>query len=127
MNAEKCDNCGEELGPNPVRRGEKVLLQKQPKEGRWGGLWMFPYWRNRKEMLSALPLKNNNLKRFMTLHHGFTKYRIRLDVYAYTTDSLPPVPCPLPLLGFWAKMRDLSRFALPSPHQKIAKELLKKL
>lgn len=22
--AERCDNCGEELGPNPVRRGEKA-------------------------------------------------------------------------------------------------------
>jgi len=35
-----------------VLRNDKneVWLEKQPSHGRWGGLWMFPFWKKKKEM-----------------------------------------------------------------------------
>lgn len=74
-----------------IRRNGKVLLQKQPKEGRWGGLWMFPQWVIRNGKNERQLLKDNLRKEFglearhliprFTVKHGFTKYRIRLRVY----------------------------------------------
>jgi len=66
-----------------LRDNGTVLIQKQPETGRWGGLWTFPFWKDKKSMLQEVEMAATNLKRRLTLHHGFTRYQIQLDVYEY--------------------------------------------
>jgi len=106
-----------------LRNRGKVFVTQQPKEDRWGGLWMFPHSHKIRPLCSRFGLKTKDLKHRMTLHHGFTKYQVRLKVFE---GSLPlPDSFSSPIQGQWVRMKDLKRLAFPSPHQKIVQELVK--
>jgi len=125
----------------------RVLVERQPLRGRWGGLWMFPQWTHtngkpekkflQKKIDSDLGLKIGNLKQRLELKHGFTKYRVRLRVYegdggsavvaspakrdeAISGRRLLRRPRGLLAMTRWARPDRLARLAFPSPHQKIA-------
>lgn len=118
-----------------LRRNGKVLVERQPQDGRWGGLWMFPFEKDKKSLVKNFLLQDKNLKHRLTVFHGFTKYRVRLDVFE---GALPPSYA-LPVLRQegrvgggssishfkWVKIPGLAQLAFPSPHQKIVKGLLK--
>ncbi len=101
-----------------LRQNGKVLVQKQPHDGRWGGLWMFPHWKDKKSMLKEWPFKE--LKHRMTVRHGFTKYQVTLEVY----ELIKTFPLSGETQSRWIKIKELSKFAFPSPHKKIAENLL---
>jgi len=101
-----------------LRKNGKVLVQKQAENDRWGGLWTFPHWPHRKAMLTALSRHTHPLKRRMTVKHGFTKYLIRLDVYESRSGKNA-------LKGRWIPIQKLRTLAFPSPHKKIAAELMR--
>ena len=132
-----------------LRSNGSVLIQKQPANGRWGGLWMFPFGKNPKSVAKEIGVDPSGLKRRMTVHHGFTKYRVRLDVYEYLRShceeaegrrSNPEITGSILYLrdcfarlgrarndGIvckWVSLNKLPKLAFPSPHQKIARELL---
>ena len=135
-----------------VRRNGRVLIQKQPAQGRWGGLWMFPHWKSRQAMLAELNLNINDLSHRLTIRHGFTKYQICLNVFEYKTSAckagLPRHCSEIPGVDFlarppghtfdrpalqasaltrkthWVQVKNLSRFPFPSPHQKIVQHLM---
>ncbi len=127
-----------------LRRNGKVLVRRQPKEGRWGGLWMFPYWDDPRTMRRTLGTAGKALKHKLTVRHGFTKYSVRLKVYEMKgagyrvsgkTKGVRPqksrglthsaFPNPRDLEQRWVRPRDLDQLAFPSPHQKIVKELVR--
>lgn len=116
------------------RKDRSVLIEKQPKEGRWGGLWMFPHWESKKEMLKVVgagfPCPNSRhkkggktppLRRVMAVKHGFTKYQIDLEVFQIETSHQKPITRKNRLK--WVKITDLKNYAFPSPHQKIVKKV----
>lgn len=108
------------------RKGSSVLLRRQPENGRWGGLWMFPHWPKKDEMLRESGLKPADLEKFMTVQHAFTKYRIRLEVYQRCGES-GARKIPRSLINHssaWIPLKALPQCGLPSPHQKIAQRLL---
>jgi len=114
-----------------VRSG-RVLIRKQPTSGRWGGLWMFPFWKNRRSMLQHIEKTAgcshkgvSRVKRRLTVHHGFTKYRIRLDVYEYNLNFMNSVTRSSRPHSRWVRIQELPKLAFPSPHQKIVRELIK--
>lgn len=144
-----------------LRMNGNVLIQKQPEDGRWGGLWMFPHWPDKKAMMAGLKMlvgsggwgvrrKNRPTPysllptHLMTVHHGFTKYRIELKVYeqalrekggqegrrrgkkgtSLLTPLSPFIPS-TPLIQKWVCLHDLSGYPFPSPHKKIVEKLLK--
>ncbi len=99
----------------------EVWLEKQPEEGRWGGLWMFPFWMNRKEMLTELRNSCSRPALFLIVPHAFTKYRITLEVF----DSLCKKRTSWKRRrGKWFPIAGLARTAFPSPHRKIAQALI---
>ena len=99
----------------------EVWLEKQPDEGRWGGLWMFPFWTHKKEMLEELRSSCLRPVLFLIVPHAFTKYRITLEVF----DSLCKKRTPLKRqCGRWFSIAKLARTAFPSPHRKIAQALI---
>ena len=99
----------------------EVWLEKQPEHGRWGGLWMFPFWASNKEMAREIRALNLKPVLFLTVPHAFTRYRIVLEVYGAKCDRSLVLK---PRKGEWFKVSHLSRTALPSPHKKIAQALL---
>ncbi|MDD5226085.1 MAG: A/G-specific adenine glycosylase [Candidatus Omnitrophica bacterium] len=99
----------------------EVWLEKQPSEGRWGGLWMFPFWAHKKEMMEELRSSGSRPALFLTVPHAFTKYRITLEVFGLLCGKRSPLnrPC-----GRWFSIEDLAQAAFPSPHRKIAQALI---
>ena len=98
----------------------EVWLEKQPAEGRWGGLWMFPFWTHKQEMQRELRPSGLQWIRFLIISHAFTKYKIRLDVFGsrYKKKTFLKRPA-----GKWVSIVKLPRMAFPSPHRKIAQAL----
>ena len=99
----------------------EVWLEKQPAEGRWGGLWMFPFGTPKKEMLKELRSSCSRPIFFLTVQHAFTKYRITLEVFESFYRKTGPLKRPH---GRWFSIAELPRIAFPSPHRKIAKTLM---
>lgn len=104
-----------------LRNNEKILVRKQPENGRWGGLWMFPHWKDTPLMLKETKLKIGHLTPRMNVKHGFTKYRINLSVYEANEK---PGAWIKKGTHKWVTLKSLSALAFPAPHQKIVKHLL---
>lgn len=106
----------------------RILLQRQPVGERWGGLWMFPQWIHRngksgpvfleEKVKSDLGLRIKNWRSRTEIKHGFTKYDVRLRVFEGNTTQMATQHNMK-----WLKPNRLSMFPLPSPHQKIAREI----
>jgi len=105
-----------------VLRNEKneVWLERQPQEGRWGGLWMFPFWGSKREMLKELGSSCRRPVLFLTVPHTFTKYKITLEVFGSWCQKKMSWKKPQ---GKWFSIAGLARTAFPSPHRKIAQAL----
>lgn len=117
----------------------RVLLEKQPLENRWGGLWAFPHWiyKNgepetyfiKKQMKAEYKTRIQNLKARTEIQHGFTKYKVRLRVYeghcrggsCARLDTILGTYKRRPYR--WVRLQQLSSLPLPRPHQKIARLL----
>lgn len=121
------------------RKNGKVLLEKQPSEARWGGLWMFPHGKDKTSVLKKFGLEKETVKHRLRLFHGFTKYKVQLDVFeggwqpggwrgGGSCHEKHPVRATRLALSScslkWVRIRDLKRFALPAPHRKICEGLL---
>lgn len=98
----------------------EVFIEKQPEQGRWGGLWMFPFWTRKEDMLRASSKICCQLRHFLTLQHAFTKYRIRLEVYR---GDFKKKGIQRRRNWRWISIRTLKDLAIPSPHRKIAEKL----
>jgi A/G-specific adenine glycosylase len=99
----------------------EVWLERQPERGRWGGLWMFPFWANKKEMLREIRSSKLRLTPLLTVPHAFTKYRIMLEVYATRSKKRAVMKRQC---GRWFPIARLAQAAFPSPHRKIAQALI---
>ena len=81
-------------------------------------------------MLKELRLTTKDLKRKLTIYHGFTRYRVQLDVYETKEKQNQRVPDTTNSGAWhhhrWVSVSDLKKFAFPAPHQKIVRELVKK-
>ena len=102
------------------KKRSRVLVQKQPDKARWGGLWMFPHWDDFKRMLDDTGGRHSDFIKRLTVKHGFTKYRVHLDVFESESGggSLPQTR--------WVDIPALDKLALPSPHRKISNYLSEK-
>ncbi len=102
-------------------RRNEVWLEKQPERGRWGGLWMFPFWTQKKEMLEEIRFLCSQPSHFLTLQHAFTKYRVTLEIFESRCEKRSPLKRPA---GRWLPVAKLAQTAFPSPHRKIAQALM---
>lgn len=104
------------------RKG-RYLFQRQHSHERWGGLWMLPFWESEQAMLTVTgkikPVK------FMTLQHGYTRYKITLDVYKHDYRQNEKVFSVKDRESIWATPQEMEKLPLPSPHKKIARELIR--
>lgn len=92
----------------------EVFLQKQPPGHWWAGLWTFPFWDTRQQLLKVAGRKG--LGSLGMIRHGVTRFRIDLHVFRKCLRRKKK----LSVCGYWIGKVGLKRTALPSPHRKIA-------
>lgn len=96
-------------------RKNEVWLEKQSQGKRWSGLWMFPFWESKREMLQEFQGLSSHITQILTIQQAFTQYRIQLDVYQLDLrkEILPRHS------GGWVPIKKLDKIAFPAPHKKM--------
>lgn len=87
------------------RHDGKVLLERRPSPGIWGGLWCFPEISRRKG--KARPLA--------PIEHGFTHFRLRIRPLLYEVRAQGS--------GLWIDVGDALAAAIPAPVKKLLQDL----
>jgi A/G-specific adenine glycosylase len=84
----------------------KVLLERRPSSGIWGGLWCFP---------EKAVLKARSGRRLQAIDHGFTHFRLRIQ----------PVLCEVRSRSgsLWVDLDDAVQAAVPAPVKKLLQDL----
>jgi len=102
---------------------KKFWIEKQPEHKRWGGLWTFPFFETGLKKVFPENTRRHQPALLLTLRYTVTKYRVRLDVYILhgKNNFLRNRKT-----GRWISLKNLRKIAFPSPHRKIANDLLSK-
>ena len=90
------------------RNAGKVLLERRPSSGIWGGLWCFP------EKADTV-FRARSMKKLAPIEHGFTHFRLRIQ----------PLLCDTRFTAgaLWVDLEDALQAAVPSPVRKLLQEL----
>jgi A/G-specific adenine glycosylase len=107
-----------------LHRG-RVLLQRRPGRGIWGGLWVFPEGPSRG--LKSYCRKNFSVEiasseRLPLIEHGFTHFR--LDILPVRCDVLKKLPEKGTTGGLWLDIGDARGAAVPAPVKALLSGLL---
>ncbi len=115
-----------------VRRSGRVLIARRPDDAVWGGLWEFPNTEtsaegDRVERLTAHLRDAHGLRVTVGLEvariaHSVMDRRITLIAMECTSVS-GRTRAAWHTETAWARPADLSRYAMPSPHRRIAERL----
>jgi len=88
-----------------IRQG-KILLERRPSPGIWGGLWCFPERRPSGCRIKA---------KLPPIEHGFTHFRLRIQ--PFLCRGTPEK------LGLWMDLDDARRAAIPTPVRNLLMDL----
>jgi A/G-specific adenine glycosylase len=92
----------------------RVLLERRPASGVWGGLWCFP----EKPIVKA-----KRARKLAPIDHGFTHFRLRIEPVIYALARQPALGA-----GFgWMTVKDAVRAAIPTPVRKLLQHSLQAL
>ena len=84
------------------RNNGRVLLERRPAPGIWGGLWCFP----EKNVLKA-----HAARRLPPIDHGFTHFRLRIQPLLHEVKRAPG--------ALWIDLDDALHAAVPAPVKKL--------
>ena len=87
------------------RNNGRVLLERRPSPGIWGGLWCFP----EKKVLDGKAV------RLAPIDHGFTHFRLRIQPLLHEVRRTSG--------GLWLDVDDAMGAAVPAPVKKLLQEL----
>jgi A/G-specific adenine glycosylase len=90
------------------RHDGKVLLERRPSTGIWGGLWCFP---------ETAILKAREGQKLKPIDHGFTHFRLRIQ------PLLCEIKIPKSNAGIWLDLDDAQDAAIPTPVKKLLQVL----
>jgi A/G-specific adenine glycosylase len=102
--------------PLPLRRTtwhvfiheNRVLLERRPAPGIWGGLWCFPEKRI---------LRGKRMRRLAPIEHGFTHFRLRIQPVLHDVKSGGSAT------GLWLDLADAQAAAVPAPVKNLLQDL----
>lgn len=104
-----------------IIEGTRVLLQKRPTKGIWGGLWAFPEWSEAtdKTLLGSYPHTLSPLQK-----HTFTHFHL-----SYQTRKITLKKCPAAVLTHWPNTElvdiiDSLSLGLPTPIKRLLTQLM---
>jgi A/G-specific adenine glycosylase len=87
------------------RNSGRVLLERRPSPGIWGGLWCFP----EKKILGG------KARRLPAIDHGFTHFRLRIQPLLHDVASARG--------ALWIDVDDAVHAAVPAPVKKLLQDL----
>jgi len=118
--------------PLPVKRATwlvlirsgKVLLEKRPSRGVWGGLWAFPEKRRNTiaAQCSSLGYQVAGVTRLPPLEHGFTHFRLKIQPVICNI-AKPGVSSKNGALRTWMPLGEAAQAAIPSPVRSLIERL----
>jgi len=104
--------------------GGRVLLERRPAEGLWGGLWAFPRLAARGPSLDAVRREIGaspaRMVRGTPFEHGFTHFRLRVQPLECEFAALP---VRRPPRRRWMSLAQALRAAQPTPVARLLREL----
>jgi A/G-specific adenine glycosylase len=105
--------------------GRRVLLERRPAEGLWGGLWAFPRLAAGGRAADAVRRTFGEtpaqLVRGTPFEHGFTHFRLRVRPLECDFAALPPGK---PARTRWMSFTQALRAAQPAPVARLLRSLL---
>jgi A/G-specific adenine glycosylase len=90
------------------RDAGRVLLERRPSRGIWGGLWSFPESED-----AALRVRSR--RALKPIDHGFTHFRLRIQPFLCDVKSAPG--------ALWVDLDDAVEAAVPAPVKKLLQDL----
>jgi len=113
--------------------GDKVLLEKRPPTGIWGGLWSFPEAEadcNDVDAIESLAKLRFGFsvqanRRLPLLTHAFTHFKLHIQPQSFTVQLVASKACESGQI--WLKVEDAIAAAIPTPIRKILQSLQNEL
>jgi len=115
-----------------LKRGGRILLERQPSPGIWGGLWSLPRYEDELQLRAAcaeLMADASQARRMAGLTHVFTHFRLHIEPWyldsgleSGTAESGISAAAPRPdsaPVRQWLPIEALAAAALPAPVRKI--------
>jgi A/G-specific adenine glycosylase len=104
----------------------RVLLERRPPSGLWGGLWTFPepQGRDARSFGRAIGCEIATLRRLPPLEHGFTHFRLR--VQPLLCEVRRSTPRAEQAGRLWLDIADAARGAVPAPVRQLLQRLAPK-
>ena len=101
----------------------RVLLERRPPSGIWGGLWTFPIasGRDARSLGRAIDCKIASVRRLEPLEHGFTHFRLRVQPLLCRVEQFAP-RAEEPSRR-WMRLGDALGAAVPVPVRRLLREL----
>ncbi len=97
---------------------QKVLLEKRPGQGIWGGLWSFPEYASPQEQSSLLARldaqANEAVIKLDTIRHTFSHFHLDIKPRLHCLDRLPSLLMEKPGL-YWYDLKKPSELGLAAP------------
>jgi A/G-specific adenine glycosylase len=102
--------------------GDRVLLQRRPATGVWGGLLAPPQFETLVELRRALPASTRRIERLPARRHVFTHFTLNFTPHVARIE-LPPVQAMEP--GWvWLAAGEIDQAALPAPIKVLLREVM---
>ena len=113
-----------------IRDGGRVLIQRRPPEGLFGGLWEFPGGKVepgerpeaalRREVREEVGAEVGNVRFLTTVSHAYTQFRVTLRVFSCGLRKGRPRPSED---RKWVTLAALSRYPMPSGSARVVRFL----
>jgi A/G-specific adenine glycosylase len=107
-----------------VFRGGKVLLQKRPPTGIWGGLWSLPEFSSVRHALEVFPgtqgVTLQSHRALEPLKHGFTHYSLTIEPLLCTARGTPRQVNESG--GVWLALDEAIKSPIPAPVRTLLKQ-----
>jgi A/G-specific adenine glycosylase len=121
-----------EIAIGVVRKDGKVLITERRAEGLLGGLWEFPGGKREpneglrcccaREIEEEVGIKTRVGRRFATINHAYSHFRITMHVFECHHLSGSPKPLGCQQVK-WVSPRALTRYPFPAANKRLIEEL----
>jgi A/G-specific adenine glycosylase len=107
-----------------LRHAGRVLLERRPSPGIWGGLWSFPETNGRDVAQDCrnLGFDIDSIRKLDAIGHGFTHFR--LTIHPVLCDVRPPASRAEAPGRLWLEPADAGEAATPAPVRKLLQTFL---
>jgi len=116
-----------------VEHKGRIFIQQRREEDIWGGLWEFPGGRLKegetpeaaaiRELFEETELRAVNLRRFRTVVHHYTRYRVTLHSFCCSLPGRSEPRLHAASQCRWAAPEELEQYPFPAGHRQLVAHL----